>query len=262
MRQQLQHGGDCIFTPPFPLLAIDTTFDACSAAIRLANKKNDATDVATFVYYGEMASGHAECLMDMIDNVLIQAGLEFKALNSLAVTVGPGSFTGTRVGIAAVRGLALATGVPVYTASSLAVIGRRAIAQLQDEAHTLNTSHIVVCADARRDRIYFQIFSHFDQPPITAPEISTLDDMARRIQEMGQCVLIIAPDVLKDNLVNALNFQAVEFQLGPQALPPSAEYLLDVQLELAAQPKPIYLRPPDAKVQTGKAIARRLPPEA
>ena len=106
---------------PHNTLAIDTTFGACSAALRLA-PHDQAQDTQTISRYEAMTTGHAERLVGMIADVLRDAALGFDELNAIAVTVGPGTFTGTRVGVAAARALALAGDLPIYTATSLAVM--------------------------------------------------------------------------------------------------------------------------------------------
>ena len=76
--------------------------------------------------YEPRATGHAERLFPMIAEVMDGAGLAFSAIDRIAVTLGPGTFTGVRVGIAAARALALATGKPVVAMTSLAVMAHRA----------------------------------------------------------------------------------------------------------------------------------------
>ena len=89
------------------VLAIDTALEACSAAVL------DTEQAAITAHESlAMVRGHAEALMPLVARVLDRAGLEFAALDRIAVTTGPGSFTGLRVGIAAARGIALAAGKP------------------------------------------------------------------------------------------------------------------------------------------------------
>src|SRR5262245_10703152 len=97
------------------VLAIDTALAACSAAVF---DSEHVTIVASETL--SMTRGHAEALMPLIARVVDRAGIDFAALDRIAVTVGPGSFTGLRVGIAAARGIALATGKPAVGLSTLA----------------------------------------------------------------------------------------------------------------------------------------------
>src|SRR5216683_17980 len=97
------------------VLAIDTALDACSAAV-LDMSRGGITASETLA----MARGHAEALMPLIARVMDQAEIEFTELDRIAVTTGPGSFTGLRVGISATRGIALAAGKPAIGLSTLA----------------------------------------------------------------------------------------------------------------------------------------------
>src|SRR6478609_5780043 len=97
------------------ILAIDTALEACSAAV--LDTEAGRTIAGESI---DMARGHAEALMPLIARVMSDAQIDFSELGRIAVTVGPGSFTGMRVGIAAARGLALAAGRPAVGLSTLA----------------------------------------------------------------------------------------------------------------------------------------------
>src|SRR5262245_45908159 len=105
------------------LLAIDTALAACAAAV---------LDTETgVVLAGEsitMERGHAEALMPLIERVMTQALMPFAELDRIAVTVGPGSFTGLRVGVAAARGIALAASKPAVGLSTLSAFAAPHIA--------------------------------------------------------------------------------------------------------------------------------------
>src|SRR5437763_14049424 len=96
------------------VLAIDTALAACSAAV-LDTRQGAVLAGETL----PMARGHAEALMPLIARVMDEAEVEFKQLDRIAVTTGPGSFTGLRVGIAAASGIALAAGKTAVGISSL-----------------------------------------------------------------------------------------------------------------------------------------------
>src|SRR6201998_4443921 len=98
------------------ILAIDTALDACAAAVL-------DTDSGRLIAQASQAMkrGHAEALMPLIADVMKEAGVPFATLDRIAVTTGPGSFTGLRVGLSAARGIALAArkggaGVPPVSA--------------------------------------------------------------------------------------------------------------------------------------------------
>src|SRR5690606_21629765 len=119
------------------VLAFDTCFGACSAAILWNGQLTWR--------YEEMATGQAERLIPMIGEVLDQSGASLRDLDTIAVTEGPWTFTGTRVGVAAARGLALATGLPIRATTSLHVMAHRAISELGEAAAG---SVLAVCVDA------------------------------------------------------------------------------------------------------------------
>src|SRR5436190_2439327 len=97
------------------VLAIDTALAACAAAVLESGRGIVASESLP------MVRGHAEALIPLIARVMKQSDMAFRDLQRIAVTTGPGSFTGVRVGLAAARGFAVATGVPVVGISTLSV---------------------------------------------------------------------------------------------------------------------------------------------
>src|SRR5258708_11215382 len=99
------------------VLAIETALEACSAAVRDVEREDGVTSGSL-----PMVRGHAEALVPLIAAVMSEANVGFAELDRIAVTVGPGSFTGLRVGVAAARGIALATGKPAVGVTTLAAL--------------------------------------------------------------------------------------------------------------------------------------------
>jgi tRNA threonylcarbamoyladenosine biosynthesis protein TsaB len=129
------------------ILAIDTALDACAAAVL-------DTEAGKLVAHESQAMkrGHAEALMPLIGRVVAASGTAFTALGRIAVTTGPGSFTGLRVGLSAARGIALAANIPVVGVTTLAAYAAPLVSQ--------NAEHPVVSAiDARHDHVYLQVVS-------------------------------------------------------------------------------------------------------
>jgi tRNA threonylcarbamoyladenosine biosynthesis protein TsaB len=148
------------------ILAIDTALDACSAGVldtgagKLIAQQSQA-----------MKRGHAEALMPLIGRVIKQAGIAFTRLDRIAVTTGPGSFTGLRVGLSAARGIALAADKPIVGLTTLAAYAAPVV--------SVNQGHPVISAiDARHDHVYFQVVSGDGGsliPPRVAPIEEALD---------------------------------------------------------------------------------------
>ena len=229
------------------LLAFDTCFSACSAAIRVAGP--DAA-VRQSNRFEPMTKGHAEALFPMIDSIMQEIGAGYADLDAIAVTIGPGSFTGTRVGISAARGLALATGLPVQGATSLAAIAGRTARRT---GWSGNSERIMVCHDARRDQVYVQVFDGLDVRPETTPAVMSMPAAAPlAVSLRPQRIAGTAAQSICDSA--SLDIEQLTCP-GDDGLP-DAEALLDLWREHLDPPQTLYLRAPDAKPQHGKAIGR------
>src|SRR2546423_14154185 len=134
------------------VLAFDTCLGAVSVAVRW---QGPGGDWLTRHAHEARERGHAERLIPMMTEVMEHAGLAFSDLHRIAVTVGPGTFTGVRVGVAAARGLALASGVVVVGATTLAVMAHQAD-QLLGPAR--GDRLLAVAGDARPGSPYLQLF--------------------------------------------------------------------------------------------------------
>lgn len=224
------------------ILALDTSMGACSAAVlRTAEgaRRLDAFQV-------EMQRGHAEALMPLVDKVLTEAGIAARAIDVIAATVGPGSFTGVRIAIAAARGLALVTDAKLFGTDSLTVMARAALMERLAPA-----GPFAVAVDARRGMLYLGVYDaragRIEGPLLIAPE---------------DAVTLLPPELrLAVGSGAHLLADAAGARLEP-ALPtlqPSAEALAEIALEsgeTTAMLRPLYLRPPDAKPQA-QVLERR-----
>jgi tRNA threonylcarbamoyladenosine biosynthesis protein TsaB len=225
------------------VLAIDTALEACSAAVLDTERGAIAAHESV-----PMVRGHAEALMPLVARVLDRAGLEFAALDRIAVTTGPGSFTGLRVGIAAARGIALATGKPAIGLSTLAAYAAPLIA-------ADDTLPVVSAIDARHDHVYLQVFGSGGRT-LVAPRLSSLRD-AIRVSSTGAPRLIGTAAAMlaaawpggerPPSLVDPRRAPDIDWvaRLGAAAV------------ETGVPPKPLYLRAPDAQPQDAARLARR-----
>src|SRR6266704_4966383 len=148
------------------ILAIDTALEACAVAVFDTEGSSRARSRSL-----PMARGHAEALMPLVATVMSDARTEFDELDRIAVTVGPGSFTGLRVGIAAARGIGLAAAKPAVGLTTLAAYAAPHI------AHDDKTA-IAVAIDARHQHVYLQIFGPGGRTLI-APRIASIADAVR-----------------------------------------------------------------------------------
>ena len=217
------------------ILAFDTCLGAVSAAVRWRSARGDWMLREA---YEACTSGHAERLFPMIAEVMEGAGLEFSAIDRIAVTLGPGTFTGVRGGIAAARAIALATGRPVVGMTSLEVMAHRGRLQLGPRAER---RPLAVAVDARRGMLYLQTFDERGGASSSAVLVSP-----------QQAVRAIAD--LPFHVVGS-GAAAVAALAGPQAeaslpdLQPHARFLAMAAPSLAPieSVAPLYLRQPDAK---------------
>jgi len=151
------------------VLALDTAGVDCAAAVYDSDR-----DLVLAEITDSIGKGHAEHLMALIDRVLDKAGFGLEAVERIAVTVGPGSFTGIRVGVAAARGFALALGIPAVGVTTLAVIAA---------AHRGEAAGrpILVAMDAKRGEIYLQMFGG-DGVPLNDAEAVGVEEAQAQAQ--------------------------------------------------------------------------------
>jgi tRNA threonylcarbamoyladenosine biosynthesis protein TsaB len=225
------------------VLAIDTALEACSAAILDTGRADRVTSRSL-----PMMRGHAEALMPLIAAVMSEAQMEFTGLDRIAVTIGPGSFTGLRVGVAAARGIAVATGKPAVGLTTLAALAAPFFEA--DEATAL-----MAVIDARHNQVYMQLFGPGGRSLI-GPRIASIRDaigaaMASPTRIVGNAAKLIE-DAWPDNerrppLVSVVRAPDIAWvaRLG------AATH------DLTAPVRPLYLREADAHPQQAGILPRR-----
>jgi tRNA threonylcarbamoyladenosine biosynthesis protein TsaB len=143
------------------VLAFDSSGGGCAAAVLDGGRVLAHESMP-------MLRGQAEHLVPMLARVMAAAGLDFGALDLIAVTLGPGAFTGVRIGIATAQGLALATGVPALGLGSFEAVA----AAVPDPL--LEGRALLVAIESRREELYLQTFDHARVPTgegaLVAPE--------------------------------------------------------------------------------------------
>src|SRR6202040_1066102 len=157
------------------VLAIDTALAACAAPVLDTDHGILASESLP------MVRGHAEALIPLIARVMKQSDTAFRDLDRIAVTTGPGSFTGVRVGLAAARGFAVATGVPVVGVSTLAAYAAPYLA-------ANGKSPVIAAIDARYEHVYLQVFGPGGQTLIS-PRLARLSEAIRAASEAPACLV-------------------------------------------------------------------------
>lgn len=222
------------------VLAIDTALDYCAAAVLDAGTR---TMIAQETL--EMKRGHAEALMPLIARVMKASGRSYLDLDRIAVTTGPGSFTGLRVGISAARGIGLAANKPVVGLTTLSAYVAPLVAEQQEQP-------IVAAIDARHDHVYFQAVAG-NGAVLMRPAVIPIEDTfaAARfgaLRMVGNAARLLADRWPRNVPAPAL----VDARPGPDIA--WVAWLGAATEPDAAPAKPFYLRSPDAKPKPGFVV--------
>jgi tRNA threonylcarbamoyladenosine biosynthesis protein TsaB len=132
-----------LVSPMTKLLAIDTSGDACSAALLLGERIEQLLETAP--------RRHGELILGMMQQVLDDAGTRLTELDAIAFARGPGSFTGVRIAVAVAQGAAFGAGLPLVPVSTLAAIG-------QGQFRRSGERRLLVALDARMGEVYWGCF--------------------------------------------------------------------------------------------------------
>ncbi len=216
------------------ILAIDTALDACSAGVL-------DTDAARLIALESqpMKRGHAEALMPLIARVIKQAGIAFASFDRIAVTTGPGSFTGLRVGLSAARGIALAADKPVVGLTTLTAYAAPVVSENAEQP-------VISAIDARHDQVYFQVVSG-DGSSLIRPRVAPIEEALRASRFGAPHLVGNAAGILADRWpADALPPFRVDAQPAPDIA--WVAWLGAAVNPDTAPARPYYLRAPDAKL--------------
>ncbi|MBA2587083.1 MAG: tRNA (adenosine(37)-N6)-threonylcarbamoyltransferase complex dimerization subunit type 1 TsaB [Alphaproteobacteria bacterium] len=214
------------------ILAVDTALGGCSVALLEDGKILAHT-------FEAMDRGHAERLAPMVEETM--RGFDFASLDRLAVTIGPGTFTGQRVGLAFMRGLRLALKRPLTGVTTLEVIAAAAMAETKQ-------ARAAVIHDARREEGYLLLQDGEDT--VQQPVVMLFADAIERIRAFGPCALAgTGAAAAKESL-------GADFVLSGIRQPDALWVARLAQRRAPSNeaPGPLYLRAPDAKLPGGKAL--------
>lgn len=213
------------------LLAVDTALGACSCAV--------VEDARILAHRFEiMDRGHAERLAPMVEQTLRESGLAFGDLQRLAVTTGPGTFTGQRVGLAFMRGLRVALKIPLCGITTLEAMAAAAIAET-------NTAHAAALHDAKRGEVYFAVL-HEDRTLIPS-SIAPFEDAMTAISAATKNASLAFAGTAAEAAAIRYPGEAIVSAVRQ----PDAVWVARIALTRnapEAAPAPLYLRPPDAKL--------------
>lgn len=213
------------------LLAVDTALGACSCAIM------DGARVLAH-RFEVMERGHAERLAPMVQASMADSGLEFAQLKRLAVTTGPGTFTGQRVGLSFMRGLRVALKIPLTGVTTLEVMARAAMAQT-------GCSYGAALHDAKRNEVYIELL-HGDDTVIPARIAALEDAVAALTKSVGDAPLCLAGTAAEATAALYPGTAILTDIRQPDAL--WLARIARTKEPMAEAPAPLYLRPPDAKL--------------
>ena len=255
------------------VLACDTSQAACSVALVQGAPENTPQNIKDIIVHAAMCQpaqksaaqksptqiqkGHAEALIPMMQKIMAEAAQDFAALDGLAVTIGPGTFTGVRVGLSAMRGLAVGLAKPLIGVGTLQAMAQAVIPEANSD------TAILVAVDARRDTYYCQLFDTAKTPLCVPQALSgqaVLHLLATQ-KSLGDRVALVGTG--KENLMRLAKDMNKKLYPSMAADFPLAENVARLALAQPIKnwpdilPDPLYLRPPDAALPNPAHQLRR-----
>ena len=221
------------------ILAIDTALEACSVGLSLDGRP------APIARTEIVERRHAEGLLALVEAVLDEGGVKIADIERYAVTIGPGSYTGIRVGVAAVRGLALVTKAVASGYSTLAVHAETARAEAGAVA-------VLAALPAKGGEVFAELFGPNGEAIATAAVLAPAE--AAALAEKQGAVLAGAGAGAVADTAHSGVLTIIHEQSAPDI--ESLLRLASADRAAAAPPRPLYVKPPDAKPSSA-AVARR-----
>lgn len=237
--------GSRVLEPVVILLAIETATESVSVAL------HDGSDVIAF---SEIRSDrqHAEALTPMIQHVCTQARVDLRDVGGIAVDVGPGLFTGMRVGIASAKALAQVLDVGVVEVSSLEAVARSVTTECEVVASVI---------DARRGEVFWSLNRILDgtMRQVGQVQVGSVESCIADIADRGQTAALAGTGVIRhrETFVEKLTglVPALEF-IGDESAVPTAAFVARIGYERARREEWVaakdvaarYLRQPDADI--------------
>lgn len=239
------------------ILAIDTASEQVSVAIGDSSRIDAAFHVAS-------DRRHVEALVPAIELLLVNLGLTVHDLSAVAVDIGPGLFTGMRVGIATARTLSHIAEVPLVGIDSLTTV---AFGALQASPGDVDAVDVVVpVLDARRSQVYWSMFRNnfSSMNPLEAvrqPRVGNVDELIEDLMDRGQRALVVGtgatryveelrtcPETIRLGDVSGLESFAVDPNLPHASVVLGRAAVLVESGSIPSNVEPMYLRAPDAEI--------------
>lgn len=223
------------------LLAIDTASTLCAACVYDSAAEKE---LGRAVF--DLGKGHAEHLIGVVNDAMTDAGVDFHDLGRIVVSVGPGSFTGVRVGVSAARGFAMALKIPAVGVTTLEAIAAEA-------REKFGAKTVMAALDAGRSEINAVIYDAGGAPihGLVAMSLAEAVSLARKHSPLlaGSAAHAIAEEAASGLQVGSTGATA-DMRLYA---------MLGATKQLGEKPKPLYLREPDAKPQASFVLPRTVP---
>ncbi len=220
------------------ILAIDTSAVTASAAVLEDGALITATELRSKMT-------HSQTILPMVEDMLKNAALSLKDIDVAAVNVGPGSFTGVRIGVAAAKGFCFADNIPCVAVSTLESMAYNFIG--------LPVRH-TVCAvmDARCGQVYTATFEVGDTVTrLTDDEAISIEELGNRLKNLGKTVILVGDGAklcytTLENTVSNLCLAPDHLRYQNAVGVAAAAYRSDKRCDAAAL-QPVYLRLPQAE---------------
>ncbi|MBU2487892.1 MAG: tRNA (adenosine(37)-N6)-threonylcarbamoyltransferase complex dimerization subunit type 1 TsaB [Proteobacteria bacterium] len=221
------------------ILALDTATDSFSVAI--AEDDRLAVEIC-----GVRTRSHSGHFLATMDEALVRSGISMNALEGVAVTLGPGSFTGIRIGLAVANGLAMALDIPMAGVGTLEVLARQA---------SDGSLPVWAALDARRGEVYVARFAEQDgrliqdHPALALEPGKWLDDVEGPCLFVGDGALAFG-DAIRTRLANRARFapEAAHRIQARTVAKMALEFFRENRFTRPGELAPLYVRPPDAKL--------------
>lgn len=219
------------------ILGLDSSNQKCSVAVY-------ENDILLAEKHCDKVNSQAEMLFSLIEDALTDSHLSYEDLDFLAVTTGPGSFTGVRIGLASAQGIITASGITPIGITSLESINFRAMEYVR------NYDYSVVLMNASRMQLYVQIFD-FNGNKTSESEMINYSEFSKYLSKINGKIVLIGSglEFVDEELLQSDKVIAIPRFPNPEARTTARlAYRKIISGNYTTNISPLYIRPPDAKI--------------